>query len=237
MEELATYELQHFFPFSADVYVSLFERVNDTVWPWHFVIVVLLVALWRTERPRWWLVFFWHASLAVAWFYFYGPLAELLWASWVFGLSFVAGAVALGIHALLHWVDRFSSERDPTYYLGVVLFLIGLVGYPLLNLATGRSLAAVEVFGLAPNPTILATIGFVLTLRPIPWWLLIVPVLWSFVATAIGVALGQPLHYTLTIAAPVAIGATIYNRVRGRRKKSGGTAVNSADGDDSRDVR
>ena len=78
---------------------------------------------------------------------------------------------------LLGWM----AWRKPAPRAGggaaLALVLIALVLYPLLAPLDGRSWWQAEVFGLAPDPTVAATLGALLFWRA-PWPLWPIPLLW-----------------------------------------------------------
>ncbi|MCL7745026.1 DUF6064 family protein [Guyparkeria hydrothermalis] len=173
--------------FAPETYLRLFERLNHELWPGHVLLGVLVLAmLWLGRRPepvahRAAGVLLAIAWAAVAWGFF-GLYAEInLAAPWLAGV-FVAEALALGVIAILGpglAIDR----RGRRAHIGLALTLWGLLGHPLLLIALGRSLAALELFGLAPTPTAISTIGLLLMSRlrhPAP--LLALPVLWCLIA-------------------------------------------------------
>jgi hypothetical protein len=79
--------------------------------------------------------------------------------------------------------------------LGGLLAGVGLL-YPLVGLLAGRSLWQVEVFGLAPEPTALVTLGLLLlspylVARTGGWLLLVIP--------ALSLLLGAATHWTFLV--------------------------------------
>lgn len=97
----------------------------------------------------------------------------------------VSRAAGAGLEAaLLAWTGAarggLAPARDGSLSTrsGLAIYLIALAGLPALGLAMGRAAAQAEIFGLAPDPTALATIGLLLAARRIPWHLLILPLLW-----------------------------------------------------------
>jgi hypothetical protein len=173
--------------FSPETYRRLFERLNLELWPWHGLLALLVVAmLWLALRPEPRAHRAAGALLAAAWIAvawgFFGLYAEInLLAPWLASI-FVAQAFAIGVIALFGpglsighagWRDR----------AGLAIALWGLLGHPLLLLALGHSPASVELFGLAPDPTAITTIGLLLSSRlrhPVP--LLILPLAWCLIA-------------------------------------------------------
>jgi hypothetical protein len=78
---------------------------------------------------------------------------------------------------------RLADERTAASRTGLSLLVSALLLCPFVGLAFGRPWTQAEVFGLAPDPTALATLGALLLLAParpgLTWrlaWLL--PLLW-----------------------------------------------------------
>jgi hypothetical protein len=69
--------------------------------------------------------------------------------------------------------------------------LLGLLGGRILG---GRTWHGLELFGSAPDPTALATLGLIVLLRPrFSWMLAILPTLWCLNSAATLAVLGDPL--------------------------------------------
>jgi hypothetical protein len=60
----------------------------------------------------------------------------------------------------------------------LALFAAGVVFYPLLAPLLGRAWIQAEIFGVAPDPTAVATIGALLPAKGRIAWLLALPLLW-----------------------------------------------------------
>ena len=172
--------------FSPSIYLRLFERLNLELWPMHALLVLLVVTLlWLARRPERLAHRAAGLLLAASWatvvWGFFGLYTEInLAAPWLAGV-FIAQALALAVVALVGpglAIDR-SGRRAR---IGLVITLWGLAGHPLLLLALGRTPAALELFGLAPAPTAIATIGLLLMSRlrhPAP--LLALPLAWCLI--------------------------------------------------------
>jgi len=213
MPEWWTYSLTDFLLFSPRTYYRLIERHNLAIWPAQLVTLALGVAiaalLRRPARGR---------SRAIA------GMVALLWA-WVGGI-FVAGRYATinwtasyfaGLFAaevlLLGWLGvakaglRFGWRRDAAGLLGAVLFTGSVALYPLLAPVLGRGWTQSEVFGIAPDPTVLGTLGLLLMADGTPrsrWALLAPPMVWCLVSGTTLWAMGSPEKWILLPAAVVA---------------------------------
>jgi hypothetical protein len=79
-----------------------------------------------------------------------------------------------GLSIFKNWVPAFAGTSG----IGVALLFYALAIHPLLAPLTGRPIIQAEIFGLAPDPTAIATLGVLIaTTRP-PWHLFVVPLLW-----------------------------------------------------------
>jgi hypothetical protein len=120
----------------------------------------------------------------------------------LFAVLFLAQAALLAVSS---YVWRHSIIFDPgrslVTTLGFLLMLFALIGYPALGLLAGHRYPAVPMFGIAPCPTTIFTIG-VLMLGDwkVARWLLIVPVLWSFIGGSAAVLLDVPQDYALILS-------------------------------------
>ena len=104
----------------------------------------------------------------------------------------------VGQGALLAW---FCALRQPTRLptgsrapalAGPALLVYALAFHPLAAPVAGRSLAAAEVVGLAPDPGAMATLGFLLLLRrgALSWLLAAFPLLWCLASAATLLTMG-----------------------------------------------
>ena len=188
MNEWASYQLQDFIPFTADVYFRLLERMGETFWPLHLLTLALgaaSVVLALKGRLR--LACLLHAPLwtfiGVA--FFIQRYAELNWAGGYVGYAFIAQGV------LMVWLaltgpdsDIAQSRTSPPVLIGTSIALFGLVILPLMAPLTGNGWYQAEVFGTHPDPTAITTLGLMLiTLRGLALLIsIIIPTLWLLIS-------------------------------------------------------
>ena len=185
MSEWWTYRPSDFLLFSARTYWRLFELHNLQWWPLHLLTVALALAAlgWclhrRSARPL--LLVCALAWGFVAWSFHLQRYAGIQWAATGFAAAFAAQGLLLGMLAAGPAQAR-DGARALACRAGLAVLCAALLLYPFVGLASGRPLVQAEVFGLAPDPTVLATLGVLLLLRPVPRqpWLLAwaVPLLW-----------------------------------------------------------
>lgn len=213
MPEWWTYTLSDFLLFSPRTYYRLIERHNEALWPAQVAAFGLgLVVLDLLRRPNARQGRIVSAILAilwvwVAWGFLWRRYATINWAAkylvWLFAIE-VALLVWIGV---IREGPRIGWRRDAAGRLGGALLLLSLLLYPAFAPLLGRGWRQAELFGVAPDPTVLATLGLLLLADGPPrWGVLAVPVLWCVVSGATLLAMGSPEAWVLLAAALLAVG-------------------------------
>ena len=108
--------------------------------------------------------------------------------------------------------DLHRRARGLTRAVGCALFGGALVVHPLIAVLAGRPWRQAEVFGLAPDPTVLATLGLLLLARPditarkagrassFAWLLWPIPMLWCLVSGATRWTMAAPEAWLMPCA-------------------------------------
>ena len=211
MSEWWTYTLSDFLLFSPRIYYRLFELYNAAIWPGQIIAVLVGVAVaaaLRTGRP-------WQARIAllllagcwlwVAWAYHFSRYATINWAAVYLAAAFAAQALLLLVFAL---AGRFSQrgQAGPVARVALGLLAFALAVHPLIGPALGRKWTQVEIFGVAPDPTVAATLGAILLISArLRWALLPIPLAWCAVSGATAWTMGSPDAVVMPLAAAVAI--------------------------------
>jgi hypothetical protein len=171
MSEWWTYRLSSFLLFSERTYDRLFELYNADLWPAHVATLALGVALLTlprdagAARSRASLALLAGAWALVAWQFHYRRYATINWAAEYYAIVFALEAIVLAITAMRVRVAAQAPASDARLWAGRALLLVAVVAYPLLPLIAGRDWRAAEVFGLAPEPTAIGTLGALLLMR------------------------------------------------------------------------
>ncbi|HEU4680301.1 MAG TPA: DUF6064 family protein [Gemmatimonadales bacterium] len=219
MTEWWTYGLSDFILFSPRTYYRLLERHNVALWPGHILALGLgLVVAGLLRRPTASHQRVVPALLAVlwawvAWAFLWNRYATINWAA-VYIVPLFAVEVLLLIwisvvHKRLSWV----AKRDAAGVIGLMLFIVGLALYPALAPLIGRPWQQAEVFGVAPDPTAIATLGLLLLAQGRPRWeLMAVPVIWCVLSGATLWALGSPEAWIPPLAAGLSIVVSVWRR-------------------------
>jgi hypothetical protein len=64
------------------------------------------------------------------------------------------------------------------------IFLFALFVFPLIGPLTGRPWLQAELFGVAPDPSVVATLGVLVAAHRPHWELLVIPVIWCAISGA-----------------------------------------------------
>ncbi|MGA8157111.1 MAG: DUF6064 family protein [Rhodoplanes sp.] len=190
MSEWWTYSLSDFLLFSPRTYYRLFELYNLAVWPWQIVAFVLGLAVlalwlyggsWRGRAIAGILAVCW---LWVAWAYLLVRYDTINWAASYFAIGFVIEAALLVWSGLIRDELRLRPGWDAAAVTGLGIFGLALFVWPLIGWLLGRPIVQAEVFGVAPDPTVVATLGVMLGAERTHWALLVVPVFWCAISGA-----------------------------------------------------
>ena len=213
MEALGSYSLIDFMPMGREVYFRLFVRQNEAVWPSQLLTFALgIAALWLawSGRGR-----YLGAVLGVCWgwvgaTFHLGLFTELNWAALYIGWAFVAqGLLLLGL-GLRGWLD---AEQSPSCagQAGFGLGIFALAIYPFIVAFGSRSWRGAELFGTAPDPTALLTLGLLLTPGRVRWPLTAIPLLWCGFSGATWFAMGWTQGLIVPAAALLFLVAAVCN--------------------------
>jgi hypothetical protein len=199
MSEWWTYRLESFALFSARTYYRLIEAYNADLWPLQWLALAAgaaaLVWLLREHsvvRDRAVFALLAVAWLWVAWGYQHQRFATINWAADYAAVLFAAQAAALLWMGVVRGGVAFRRDASPTDPVAITIIVAALAGYPLIAAVLGRPWLQAEVLGLMPEPTAIATLGFLLLARPLPRSLFVVPLLSSLWSGAMLRALHAP---------------------------------------------
>lgn len=207
-------------PFSAGEFFALFGVYNTAIWPLQIVaylagllvvamlfrpsqladrvILLVLAAMWSVNGVGYHLLHF----------------APINPAARVFAVFFLLEAILLAA-APFRSRDRivFDIRPGPNVWLAAALILYAMLLYPLLGFLFGHRYPEVPMFGVAPCPTTIFTIGVLMLGRwQVVRWLLIVPALWSVVGGSAAILLSVPQDYGLIVAGVIVLAYSVTRR-------------------------
>jgi Family of unknown function (DUF6064) len=185
MSEWWTYRLSDFLMFAPRTYSRLFELYNAEIWPVQIVAIVagfaMLWLVWRGAHGRVIAMALAAAWIFVAWAYHFERYATINTGAPYYAAGFAVQAVLLAWCAVRRDGLRFDIQFAPGRWIGLALLAAGVALYPLLAPLLGRPWAQAEIFGIAPDPTAVATIGVLLLAKGRIAFLLALPLLWCAV--------------------------------------------------------
>ena len=226
MSEWWTYRPEDFLLFSPRVYWRMFELHNAALWPLQVpalasgIMILLLVARRPRSSVRWLGLLLASLWIFVGWSFLWTRYATINWAAAYVAPAFVVeGVLFLVAGSLLNGLT--FDRRGFAGWTGYFLLAFALAGQPLLAPLQGRGWASSEVFGIAPDPTAIATLGLLLLARGrlVPL-LLPIPVLWCLLSGMILRTMGEPQAWALHAALALAAAAGIWTMVRQRGSPS-----------------
>jgi hypothetical protein len=214
-------------PFTIAEFLKVFELYNEAIWPTQVLTylggaAVVGLIVWRSRYAG----IAAAAVLAAMWLlngigYHIAFFSEINRAAIFFGAMFVAQG------ALISWVGfgarrlRFSMRADAITGVALTAVAYAMVVYPLLGWTFGHVYPAAPVFGVAPCPTTIFTLGILLLARPsAPLWLFVIPVVWSAIGGSAALLLGVREDFGLIAAGFAAILVLLFPR-RGLMERAG----------------
>jgi hypothetical protein len=191
MQDWWSYTLSDLLLFSPRTYYRMIERHNETVWPAQLLTMALgigiLGMLLRPTARHGRIIAGILATLwiGVAWVFLLERYATINWAIRYLLPLFVLEALLLVWWGVIGGKLIFAIQPARHNTIGALLFVMSLLIYPGLAAIFGRPWKQSEIFGITPDPTVLATVGLlVMTNSRYRWGLLPVPLLWCGIAAA-----------------------------------------------------
>jgi hypothetical protein len=226
MSEWWTYSLSDFLLFSPRTYYRLFELYNAAIWPAQIVALALGIAMLALLRRggaregRAIAAILAGCWLFVAWAYQLERYATINWAATWLAAGFAIQALLLVWTGLVRGHLKFRRGADAVSRAGLCIFLFALVIQPLIGPLLGRLWAQVQIFGVAPDPTAVATLGILLAADRVPWTLLIIPIISCIISAATLWTMESPDAAVMALAALVAILLAAWKMKARRRQAS-----------------
>jgi hypothetical protein len=212
MSEWWTYTLSDLQSFSLSTYYRLFERYNAAVWPAPavaFALGLATMALLLGGGPRRGRIV--AGILAASWLWvaiaFHATrYSTIHWAASYFAWGFGLEAVLLAGMGVVPGGLVLERPVDAVSRGGLAIFAFALFVQPLIGPLLGRSWRQVEIFGVAPDPTAVATLGALLLAGGrVRWELFVVPAIWCTISGATLLSMEAPGALIPPLAAGLAL--------------------------------
>jgi len=158
-------------PFSREAFFALFHSYNAAIYPVPLVMLlaalIAVLCLFKTKNIGGRAIaailsLFWLWTGGVFHAVYFTPLNFLAPVYVVFFLLQACALLVVGV--FLGRLD-FHFDRSPIAWIGMVLAMLALLGYPLVEKLTGAPVSDLRFVGTAPGPTALFTVGLLLTVK------------------------------------------------------------------------
>lgn len=214
-------------PFTAAQFFTVFADYNAAIWPLQIVAyglgVLAVIALWLRGPLAKRVIL---SVLALLWAlngigYHFVFFAEINPLATAFAAFFVLQSILFAASVLIPNDLRFEVGLNFRSAAGLSFIVYALLIYGLLGYWAGHGLMAGPLFGVAPCPTTIFTIGMLLLARG-RWvgWLSIIPFLWSLVGLAAALQLGILEDLGLPVAGlllAIVLAVEIFRELQARR--------------------
>jgi hypothetical protein len=208
--------------FSPRVYWRMFELQNAAMWPLQLLtlsagLAMAVLIIWRPNYHGRWIAFI----LALLWAFvgysfLWDRYATINWA-----MAYVAPIFALQSILLLIAGSAPNglvfAQRSFTRWSGLVLIGSALVLYPVLPFFSGTPWKQMQIFGIAPDPTVIGTLGLLILAqgRFLPV-LFPIPILWCFITALTLSTMGSGQAWLAVTAVAVALTTGVRFALLGR---------------------
>jgi hypothetical protein len=147
-------------------------------------------------------------GIAYQWLFF----GEINRAAYVFGALFLAQGLCLAIVGVLQGRLSFGFGQSRKQWVGAALIAYATVAYPLIGILAGHAYGELPMFGITPCPVTILTFGmFLLTTKPIPRWLLIIPFVWSLIGGSAAFLLSVPQDWLLLVSGLISMPLIVFS--------------------------
>ncbi len=207
-------------PFTEDEFFDVFEDYNNDVWPIQVIlysigILALLLAFKKTKYFVEYsdrvivgiLAFLWlWMGIIYHWIYF----TDINNSAYLFGGLFIIQGILFLLLGVVKQDLSFNFELSIYSIVGAIFILYGLVIYPILGYLLGHEYPRAPIFGV-PCPTTIFTFGLLLwTDKKFPYYILVIPLTWSFIGFTAAIFLDVLQDTMLLIAGILGTAMIVY---------------------------
>jgi hypothetical protein len=203
-------------PFTPEQFFEVFVNYNNAIWPIQIASYLLggiSVALLFRITPGSDRVI--AGILAMMWlwtgFGYHGfSFSAINNAAYFFAVLFVVQGCYLIYAGVYRCQIRFGLRPGAAAWVGAAFVAYAAIVYPLIGAATGHHYPELPMFGVTRCPVTIFTLGLLLlTVRPVPRRLLVIPFVWSLIGGSAAIVLHVPQDWLLLlsgwIAAPLLV--------------------------------
>jgi Family of unknown function (DUF6064) len=204
-------------PFTSEQFLAVFVNYNTAIWPIQIAayllggVAVALLFFKPREGDR-----VMAGILAVMWlwtgFAYHGLWFSMInQAAHLFATLFIFQGCYL-LHAGVYRRQiRFGLRPDLATWGGAAFMAYAAIAYPLIGVATGHDYPEVPMFGVTPCPVTIFTFGLLLlTVRPAPRGLFVIPFVWSLIGGSAAILLNVPQDWLLLVSGCIAVPLIVF---------------------------
>jgi len=191
-------------PFSRSEFLAVFAAYNEAIWPlqlFYSAAGLLAIGLlfyrasWADRAISAVLAVFW-LTMAIAYHWtFFAPVNP---AAYLFGGIFLLQAGLFVIEGVGRNRIHYGGASTVRSWFAALLIAYGIAIYPLIGLLVTHPYPNTPLFGVAPCPTTLFTLGLLILARyPKPLVIALVPLAWSVIGGSAAILLGVPEDWAL----------------------------------------
>lgn len=193
-------------PFSIDEFLNVFENYNLSLWPIQlFFYVLALLAITVIFKRSFKsskivmsiLTFFWIWMGLVYHILYFSQINKM---AYLFGILFIVQGFVFLYFGVIKQTIQFEFNLNLSGIVAIVFLTYSLVLYPLIGHVVGHIYPRTPTFGV-PCPTTIFTFSLLLySVHRIPWYIIIVPLLWSIIGFSAAINLSVKEDFGLVIA-------------------------------------
>ena len=212
-------------PFSQDQFFRVFEAYNLSLWPIQIlfyglgvvcIIVMVKNGLKYSRMLCAVLSFFWLWMGVVYHILYFSSINS---AAYFFGFVFIMQGLAFFYFGVIRQKVKFNFNLELSGIIGLVLIVYALGAYPVISYFVGHIYPRSPTFGV-PCPTTIFTFGLLLhSTTRVPWFIVLIPLLWSFIGLSAALNLSVKEDFGLPVAGLLASPILLFYKPIGQSKK------------------
>jgi len=194
-------------PFTPEQFLDMFARYHELFWPAPVILnllalLMIYLVVRKQPAPAKWI----STALAMLWLwsgiaYHWITFSTINPAAWIFGAMFVLQGLLFLNSGTRQSQLAYRYIPNATMISGALMIGFALIIYPVLGFWLGHTYPRVPTFGL-PCPLTIFTFGLLLwTEKKTPFYLVIIPLVWSLIGFTAALKLGIYQDFALPLAA------------------------------------
>lgn len=198
-------------PFTQAQFLGVFKSYNEAIFPAHILAYALgllcVFLLFRNVKYSGRIIY---GILSVFWIwmgavYHIAYFSSINKAAYGFGALFILEGLIFLYQSLFGKPGEFKFSGSAKSYIGLAMIAFAMAIYSAIGYFAGHSYPYSPVFGVAPCPVAIFTFGMLLQPRSgVKFWVIIIPLLWSFLGFFAALQLGITEDFGLLISGVLA---------------------------------